>query len=58
MNEKSILLVEAKSDNKGFNQRLRKALEKLNCDVAVCDARNTTQLLSLLDEKRLPVVLK
>jgi len=58
MSEKRILLMKTANGNQDFEKRLSRALEELGCDVAACDAADAAQALELLDEDRLPVVLK
>lgn len=58
MNEREILLITAAIRSDGFDERLHRALEELGCDVAVCEASETSRVLDLLGENRLPIVLK
>lgn len=58
MSKKMILLLTATSRPDGLEARLQTALEDLGCDVALCSVDDASQALDLLDENRLPVVLK
>lgn len=58
MSEKKILLMSAAARDDGFGLRLKTALEEVGCDVDECEAGDAGRILELLNEGRLPVVLK
>lgn len=58
MSEKKILLMTVAKRGEEFGQRLKTALEGLGCQVEECDATDAVRILALLNEDRIPVVLK